>query len=104
MHGRSPVLVNDARLLCGTPVWIFGAPRLAVLLGPIHRWSLVQVDVTCLLHGIPVWLSHATSMTLVHSASVTTVDVLDAVVRGVGPLAPRWLPQLDVARSPHACD
>jgi hypothetical protein len=70
-----------ARLLRGTPVWVSGAARLAVLLAPVHGWSPVLVDVTRPLRDTPVWLSHAAGRTLVHSASATVVVVLDAVVR-----------------------
>jgi hypothetical protein len=70
-----------ARLLRGTPVWVSGAARLAVLLAPVHGWSPVLVDVTRPLRDTPVWLSHAAGRTLVHSASATVVVVLDVVVR-----------------------
>jgi hypothetical protein len=104
VHGRSPVLVDTARLLRSTPVWSSGAFRLVVLLRSAHGQSLVLIDIARLLHGAPVWLFGAARGTLVHVASVTAVAALDAMVQGVGPTVPRRLPQLDGTRSPHAYD
>jgi hypothetical protein len=104
VHGRSPILVDAARLLHGTRVWLSDAARLVVFLRPVHGRSPILVDAARLLCGGPLWISGATGGTLVHVASVTAVAALDAVVWGVGPAVSRRLPQLDDVRSPHARD
>jgi hypothetical protein len=92
-------LVDVARLLRGTLVWLSGAAHLAVL-RPVRGQSPVLLDVACLRHGTPVWLSRAADGTLVHTASATAVATLDIMVRGVGPAISHRLPQLDGIRSP----
>jgi hypothetical protein len=48
-------MVDATRLLRNTPVWVFGAARLAVLLGPVHGRSPVLVDFfVAPQYGIPV--------------------------------------------------
>jgi hypothetical protein len=49
----------------------------------------------------PIWLFGAADGTFVHAASATAVVALDGVVRGVGLVVLRRLPQLDGARSPR---
>jgi hypothetical protein len=98
------VLVDAARFLHDTQVWLFGVARLTVLLRPVHGRSPVLVAITFLLHSAPVWLFGAPGRTLVHAASATTVASLDIVVWEVEPAVPRWLPQLNGIRSPHIRD
>jgi hypothetical protein len=50
VHGRIAVLVDAARLLHDTPVWLSGAARLAILLRPVHGRSLTLVAAAHLLY------------------------------------------------------